>query len=531
MHMYKLKIFFILTFLYSPLFGAHDVSTLEFFDKFNDPVIFVKPDNVTIEHVFYGNGLLFHTRSSDRSIDYRYYYNEDGNLTDAFDSVHHQNIHRAYHRDGSLMRETSHEDQVVHFDYDYDKRLVSITLPDTSGFLYSDDIIARFDPINATYEPSSFESHEISPNTPLSILEDEASFNIPGSPKTFTFDALNRLSEVIVEKKIKINYSYDPLHRKTLKKIFQWEDSTADWTLTATDYYLYHHNTQIAILDDSKSMKTLQTSVNAIYRYEAAEDTPQNEDIIQSILNWFKMSDPYEPGATQDVSMLRWTLNHVMHWREFHTTGKIGRGELGKKVRITYINGMLNGSYEVLGYLSDLSEMHGGANIHYVFRESNGFIKDVIKAILIKGGYVTDHAKELAALWKAMIAEMGGVDGGGTIIHYAHSLGAADTYVASTLLSKKERKMIKVSTFGSPQIIPPGIFGEIYNYISRWDGVPPLGPTRYIEALLFEEPHVIFIKSNEGFPMQDHLICSNTYNKIMLELASKITETFGPLEE
>ncbi len=148
---------------------------------------------------------------------------------------------------------------------------------------------------------------------------------------------------------------------------------------------------------------------------------------------------------------------------------------MGNHVRITYINGMLNCPEEVIEYLHNLSIMHGGANVHYIYRESNGFFKDVLKAGLIKGGYVSDHAKELAAMWKEMIEEMGGINGGGTIIHYAHSLGAADTYVAGGLLSESERLMIKVYTFGSPQIIPPEYFGHVVNYISRWDGVSPLG--------------------------------------------------------
>ncbi len=247
------------------------------------------------------------------------------------------------------------------------------------------------------------------------------------------------------------------------------------------------------------------------------------------VYDWFKKPNPYDPSDNGEVTWARWTLNHLLYWKEVSEVGIIGRGELGNKARITYINGMLNSREEVIGYLENLSEMHTGANIHYVFRESNGFFKDVLKAGLIKSGYISDHARELANLWKHMIAEMGGVYGGGIIVHYAHSLGAADTLDAATLLSADERKMLRVSTFGSPQIIPPGVFGESYNYISRWDGVSLLGPYNYIKALLLSESHVVFLKSNIGLPVMDHLITSPTYNNIMMGLSSGIVALFGPL--
>jgi hypothetical protein len=250
----------------------------------------------------------------------------------------------------------------------------------------------------------------------------------------------------------------------------------------------------------------------------------------QAFVEWLQTPNPHDPDIREEISWVRWTLNHLMEWKEENRIGIIGKGELGNHVRITYLNGMRNTPEEVLEYLENLSKMHGNANVHYVFRESDGWFKDILKAsLVVKGYYVTEHAAQLVDVWKEMIEEMGGVDGGGTIIHYAHSLGAADTYVAGGLLSEEERKMIKVYTFGSPQIIPSGYFGETVNYISRWDGVCLLGPYNYIKALFFEEEHVVHLKSWENMFLQDHLISYPTYNRVMMKLSGGIVTHFGPL--
>lgn len=306
-----------------------------------------------------------------------------------------------------------------------------------------------------------------------------------------------------------------------------WTDSTKE--CCQEDPYLDRHTPSSEDTYSNERLESDPPSDDSTLYESAIDYITQIASLPEKLIHWFKMPDPSDPDSKNEISWLRWSLNHFLAWREKNLVGVIGKGELGDHVRITFLNGMLNYSEEVLEYLETLSEMHGGANVHFVFRETNGFFRDVIKAGLVKAGYVTDHAKELAAVWRKMIEEMGGTDAGGTIIHYAHSLGAADTYVAGGLLTEDERMMIKVYTFGSPQIIPPGYFQEVNNYISRWDGVCPLGPYNYIKALLFKEPHVIFLDSNLGIPFQDHLISSPTYSRIITGLSSGIVTHYGPL--
>lgn len=518
------------------------------FNERSEQIALVKPDGISLHRELSDTGAITRIYSSNGEINYSFTYDEYGNLTAAIDHVHNQTILRSYNSEGKLIQETTLGDQTVTYAYGDDNELVQVTLPDHTGFFFSNDVIIRFGSHQETlYE--SYPSNEEPTEEEMVELKkemDKEQTEIPSSKYSpiLKFDPLNRLVQLTIDQQFKAIYTYDALQRRSSKKTFLWSDALQDWRESSTEYYLYQNDTEIAVLDETKAVKTLRIYKNGNGEELLSPRIIEIDGVPYSPIHYEgdsseESSKTYSPvindgkndsNKNDEVSWLRWTLNLLMNWNEASDVGVIGRGELGNHVRITYINGMLNSADEVFKYLADLSEMHGGANIHYVFRETNGFPKDLLKAILIcQCGYVSDHAKALAAVWKQMIEEMGGVDNGGTIIHYAHSLGAADTYMASYLMSEKELKMIKSFSFGSPRIIPQGVFGENYNYISRWDGVSPLGPYNYIKALMFDEPHVIFLKSDDGFPLQDHLISKPTYNKIMMGLSSGIVEFFGPL--
>lgn len=201
-------------------------------------------------------------------------------------------------------------------------------------------------------------------------------------------------------------------------------------------------------------------------------------------------------------------------------SGVYGQGEVNDKIRITLINGILNNRSYYSESLQLFSSTHGGANIHYIFRPSKGWVKDVINGVFIKCGYVSPYATHLANTWKSLIEEMGGVDGGGSIIHYCHSLGGADTIIAASLLTPEERRMIRVFSFGSASIIPGSLgFAEVKNYISRRDGVCLLtDPGGYYNAWKGNNGNVIFIGSTMGIPLVDHTLAMESYSTYLTNL-------------
>lgn len=201
--------------------------------------------------------------------------------------------------------------------------------------------------------------------------------------------------------------------------------------------------------------------------------------------------------------------------------------EINGKVRVTFINGILNIRQDLEETLKLFSSSHGNIPIHYVYRPTEGWTKDIMSSTLSKMGFISPYAKLLAQTWKEMIQEMGGVGQGGKILHYAHSIGATDTYVARTLLTPEERQMIHVISIGSPTMIPQSSgFGSVMNYVSKRDGVCFLDPIGYATGYFSDRVHVEPIGSIVGVPFIDHTIFSDSYRQIINELGTQFVETY-----
>jgi RHS repeat-associated protein len=206
--------------------------------------------------------------------------------------------------------------------------------------------------------------------------------------------------------------------------------------------------------------------------------------------------------------------------------GVIGQGEINDKVRITLINGILNARHDVIYSLEIISKFHGGNNIHYIFRPTEGWTYDFLKSLAVRCGWVSPQAKQLASKWRELIAQIGGVEGGGRIIHYAHSIGASDTLRAKGLLSAEELNMIDVYTFGSPCLLAAGGFQNVINYVSLGDAVCYLDPITYIKSFLDPQKHITFLPSSWGLPLIDHQLGFPTYRKLLEALGKEFLEIY-----
>jgi hypothetical protein len=211
--------------------------------------------------------------------------------------------------------------------------------------------------------------------------------------------------------------------------------------------------------------------------------------------------------------------------------GVFGFGEANDKVRITFINGILNRNRDCMETAHLISKTHGGINIHYIYRPTVGWANDLMGAVPVRFGSVTPQATLLANTWKELIAEMGGVDSGGVIIHYAHSIGASDTWNARTLLSPEEKSMIRVVTIGSPFMIHKDGLHSVVNYVSVRDGVSMLDPFGYFRGHYDEDSNVVFLSSwREGLPIIDHPIYGSTYEALLHKLGADFVSTYGSVQ-
>lgn len=244
-----------------------------------------------------------------------------------------------------------------------------------------------------------------------------------------------------------------------------------------------------------------------------------------------KLKDYTKMDLTQTLDHLigRGFLLLLGYYKTNAHKGCYGLGEVNDKVRISFINGILTDYASLYSTLQGLSTSHGGVNIHYIYRPTRGWVYDIIHSFLVKVGYVSSQAQALAEEWKSMIAAMGGVDGGGTIIHYAHSIGAVESLRALSLLTPEEQKMIKMYTFGSPNLSSTGGEAEIHHIVSVRDGVSLLDPFGFIQACRGQLNNVLFVGSFWGIPLVDHLFSAQCYQDLWKSMGRTFVEWYGTL--
>lgn len=279
-----------------------------------------------------------------------------------------------------------------------------------------------------------------------------------------------------------------------------------------SNLYAYVHNNPLCYADPDglfsvgAAWGTITDTLRYIYNCASNRVRNHFKDMY-NFRPWPHITNKFE-------SMGRWYLGDTLfnisgYYREQPFSGVYGHGEMYDKKRITFINGILNNRDFMLENLQMISSAHGGCNVHFTYRATSGWVKDFLTSTLIKLGYVSSDARSLARLWKGLIHDMGGTQGGGVIIHYAHSIGGTETLMAKRYMSLEEQRMIHVVTFGSATMVPEGGFRSVINIVSVRDGVCYLDPWRYAMAALGIQKNVIFIGNmRDGAPLVDHSLCN-----------------------
>jgi RHS repeat-associated protein len=201
--------------------------------------------------------------------------------------------------------------------------------------------------------------------------------------------------------------------------------------------------------------------------------------------------------------------------------GSFGYGECDERVRITFANGILNVKNAFNDSLEALSATHGHVIVHYVFRPTGGWTMDLIDGLIVRFRGVTWQARQMASMWRSLIAEMGGTNSGGTIYHYAHSMGSGITYVARDLLTPEEQQMIHVITLGSPIMVPSEGFASVTNYVSVRDGIPFCDFIGHLAAYYGGDSQIEYVGDFDGMPFVDHLFNSPSYFAVISGLGQR----------
>lgn len=253
-------------------------------------------------------------------------------------------------------------------------------------------------------------------------------------------------------------------------------------------------------------------------------------NVIQGICPFSNEADYFKEGLSQLIG--NGILLMSGYEPESSSVGVVGKGEVSNAVRVTFLNGILTPGYGMVAQSRMISETHGNTNVHYVHRATEGWTFDVLRSSLTKGfGYRSPQAYLLAETWKRLLREMEEQGEKGIIIHYAHSIGTADSIQARSMLSAEDAQKIRVHALGPATIVDDEHFESVTNYISARDGVCLLDPVGMLEAILNEQDHVVFIGSPlDGVPLVDHLFTSDTYREVWRKLGEEFVSSYGSLE-
>lgn len=323
--------------------------------------------------------------------------------------------------------------------------------------------------------------------------------------------------------------AYDFSSRRYLLQTLRWAEQDPLGLVNTPDDRMYARNNPVAFADPSglfSFMIPWADMVNSVSKavQTIADNLYKSITFAKQRLDWIlDVRSTYEDLFFN--LMGRTWLRLLGYNLDPSERGTCGGKDSHPKIRITMINGMLNGAPEAKQNAELISSTHGDVPVHFIYSATAGFAGDLLRGFLGKAGIASHQASMLASLWKDLIQEMGGPQGGGVILHYAHSLGATDTLHALQQLDSAERKCIRVATFGSPTLLEDGLCAQVDNYVSVKDGVPTLDLPRYQAGVSGNQPNIHFIPSEIAFPM-DHLLSGKTYSMVLETLGQRFQEEF-----
>lgn len=627
------------------------------YDKLGNKILSVFPDGSSASYTYSGKQLSSITRlspSNEAQYTINYQWNKEGKVkTLEFPKPCGEIKYKWDHRERiqSIISPVWSEEIDLWNGYNKEGNLVDLTIKDHLGkerFTYKYDNEGRltkekgkqsldyaYDPLNnitsINKQTHLVDAFNQTIETPHATYTYDANGNMitktqEGQTFYFSYDALDRMTQVIVEGKMTINYKYDPNNRRLSKTTTSWDGQD-----TQTCYYIYdgsnevgsmnengeivelrilglglgaeigasvaieinshtyfpihdHRGNAVSLIDSETgklaescrytafgSMQAFGPSINPwkfyskryeketgftffgkryyshdlgkwttpdplgygdnANRYIFLNNNPVNSLDLYGLFSisafwnsvkigaqdWFntfrELANPQGTVEAFDKSIndfCEYCLGPNLSWLTDQyaeqTHQGIHPGKSDGKVKISFINGILCNHAYTVDILDRISESYDHCEIYYVCRGSQGWTRDILKGFFVKMGLLSHEAYQLAAMWKKMINDLGGPGSEGTIIHYAHSIGATETIRARKLMSPEELKMIQVIAVGPASIVPDEGFQSSVNYISVRDGVCYLDPISYIDAMINKPSHVIFLGAHsDGYPFFEHI--------------------------
>jgi len=186
------------------------------------------------------------------------------------------------------------------------------------------------------------------------------------------------------------------------------------------------------------------------------------------------------------------------------------------KVKISWINGIGNSLQKCQDSATLIQKIFNGAKVHFFHNQTDGIYYDLARAARHFYGWECKEAQELAGHLKELLktAEK--------VIHIAHSHGGIITSLAAQHLTPEERSRIDVVLFGSPALIPEGIYKSIRHYVSDRDLIPYYcHPDLYRAIAKQAEIDGVVVLTGDPCVYVDHAFASSTYQNALKEYATE----------
>lgn len=210
-------------------------------------------------------------------------------------------------------------------------------------------------------------------------------------------------------------------------------------------------------------------------------------------------------------------LDEFNSWKDCRTTIESLK-LLNRQLHIRHIlfTGINTSNDQAIAFARVLSKLFGGENVIVVHNGDHGTVADLAEC----GCLMLDislHSTEMSyKALKDLIKELGGPGSGGILNVVCFSQGALTFSLGAQQLTREERAMMHVNTYGPATILEKGDFMYVKNSISTRDPVTFLGsPIRYILARLGFNPEVEFLSARETTWGFDHSFMSKTYQTQM----------------
>lgn len=199
----------------------------------------------------------------------------------------------------------------------------------------------------------------------------------------------------------------------------------------------------------------------------------------------------------------------------------LGRQELNPQANIIFVNGILNSKSNAKKNAEQISQAQNFNNVHVVYNSSHGLIFDVLESLAQKIGFETHSVKMLVKTIKERINALGGTTGGGKLLVEGHSQGGLIVNCALKHLSREEKEMMHIITFGSAHIVSDNVVASADNFVSSRDIIPYVAnPTAHIRRLFNKKEPIKYLKSSY-LPFIDHPLRNDTYKQALSTHAYK----------